>query len=207
MPDNWNIRCKNKITTGRNISLRNEFLRYFNAFDFSIFDSVSSVKMIEDHSKTVYHTVRFGGGLPKRGKPNTPPNVIKTSESRYVSQLLEAYSDNSGKKYSDIDSLDKEYKEDFDLQRERFYHAESLRNFSRDTVPEGTFDSLKDEIFQGVIDVCRAPYQDGYKKMRETLSQSAKLSLSQNPLITVTKIQDKQGICHHLANEDKINWV
>ncbi len=43
---------------------------------------------------------------------------------------------------------------DYLRQRERFYHAESLKNFARDTVPTGTFDALQDEIYHGVIDVC-----------------------------------------------------
>jgi hypothetical protein len=36
--------------------------------------------------------------------------------------------------------------------RERFFHAESLRNFSRDTLPPGEFEDLQEEFFDAVID-------------------------------------------------------
>jgi hypothetical protein len=39
-----------------------------------------------------------------------------------------------------------------DRAREDFYRAESLRVFSRATVPEGTFETLQDEVFSGVVD-------------------------------------------------------
>ena len=43
-------------------------------------------------------------------------------------------------------------KDHFRRQREAFYEAESLRVFARDSVPPGTFESLLDDIHDGVID-------------------------------------------------------
>ena len=96
---------------------------------------------------------------------------------------------------------------DFLRQRERFYHAESLRNFARDTVPEGTFSDLQDEVFHGVIDIAESGHADGFERMRATVAQAAQVSTMANPLASVTKSQDRQGICHQLANEDHLTWV
>ena len=91
--------------------------------------------------------------------------------------------------------------------RERFYHAESLRNFARDTVPEGTFDALKDEVYHGVVDVCEGAHPTGFERMRATVTQAAQVAVTSNPLAPATKAQDRQGICHQLANDDRLIWV
>jgi hypothetical protein len=91
-------------------------------------------------------------------------------------------------------------------QREYFYHAESLRNFARDTVPSGTFEDLQDEVHSGVVEVESAPHPDGLVRMNAVTQAAAQLPLSANGLINVTKVQDKRGICHQLANEDRLTW-
>src|SRR5690606_26867859 len=88
----------------------------------------------------------------------------------------------------------------FGRRRVAFYHAESLRIFARDTVPEGTFESLQDEIHAGVVDVCDASHSDGYERA------CAVTKAARNPLIARAKVQDREGICHQLANEDRLRW-
>src|SRR5690625_6684488 len=104
-----------------------------------------------------------------------PPKKIYKSEIRYIEQLFEAYSESRGEILTDIADLDDSLKEDFNRQRERYYHAESLRNFARDNVPPGTFDNLKDEIYHGVVDKCNIEYPIGLSRMSEKLRQTIKL--------------------------------
>ncbi|WP_306031273.1 ABC-three component system protein [Stappia sp. MMSF_3263] len=207
--ENWEKHCEKAITSTEKIPLIGDFEVYFDAFDFSIFTSKSHVELIEDHSTTGYHAVRFGGGLPPRPNPDKPPATPAQMESRYIRQLLNAYGDHLGAPMSDPVALDAHapIKRDFLRQRERFYHAESLRNFARDTVPKGTFAALQDEVCHGVIDICEGHHLNGLERMRATMTQAAALSLTANPLSSVTKKQDCQGICHQLANEDRLTWV
>lgn len=210
LKENWDRHCKNRITSTKEIYLSGSLLSYVDSFDFSIFSSKSHVELIEAHSRTGFHAVRFGGGLPARPDPETPPPVLATSESRYVRQLLDAYGDHLGSPIKDMSALVAQggmLERDFRRQRERFYHAEALRNFARDTVPEGTFDKLKSEIYHGVIDVTDSPHPNGYDRMRATVTQASSVALTANPLASVTKSQDRQGICHQLANEDRLKWV
>ena len=206
---NWNDHCRQKITTTKTIELEGDFLAYVESFDFSIFSSKSHIELIEAHSHTGFHAVRFGGGLPARPRPDAPPTEPAASESRYIRQLLAAYEDHLGTAVENLAALKahQSLENDFFRQRERFYHAESLRNFSRDTVPEGTFDDLQDEVFHGVIDVAEGGHTDGFKRMRATVTQAAQVSITANPLASVTKSQDRQGICHQLANDDRLLWV
>lgn len=209
LKENWDGHCKSGITSTKEIELSGSLLLYVDSFDFSIFSSKSHVELIEAHSHTRFHAVRFGGGLPTRPSPEEPPVDPTSSESRYIRQLLDAYGDHLGNHIPDINALvaHSMLEKDFCRQRERFYHAEALRNFSRDTVPEGTFDELQNEIYHGVIDITDSPHPNGYDRMKATVTQASSVALTANPLASVTKSQDRQGICHQLANEERLKWV
>lgn len=209
LKENWNGYCKNGITSTAEINLSGNLLSYVDAFDFTIFSSKSHVELVEAHSLTRFHAVRFGGGLPARPNPDAPPTVPMSSESRYIRQLLDAYADCLNSPLHDLDALvaHSEFEKDFRRQRERFYHAEALRNFARDTVPEGTFNDLQEEVYHGVVDVTDAAHASGYERMKATVAQASSISLTANPLASVTKSQDRQGICHQLANDDRLKWV
>ena len=49
----------------------------------------------------------------------------------------------------------------FRRARESFYCAEALRNFSRDTLPDGAFENLQKQIHDGVIDTAEAEHACG----------------------------------------------
>ncbi len=144
------------------------------------------------------------------GQQQTHPRQNRTpDESRYIRQLLDAHGDHLGASCGHARRCETDpcARQDFLRQRERFYHAESLRNFARDTVPEGTFDALKDEVYHGVVDVCEGTHANGFERMRATVTQAAQVAVTSNPLAPAMKAQDRQGICHHLANDDRLTWV
>lgn len=205
----WEKQCRHEITSTADVALAGPLLVHFDAFDFSIFGFRSVLELIEQHATTRYHSVRFGGGLPTRPAMAGPPTQHGEHESRYIRQLLDAYGDHLGDRLSDVAALvphDGMHR-DFVRQRERFYSAEALRNFSRDTVPDGTFDALQEEVFQGVVDVCEGTHGSGFDRMRATVSQAATVVSTSNPLAPATRVQDRQGICHQLANEDRLEWT
>jgi hypothetical protein len=207
--ENWDKHCRKEVTDKQEISLEGDFLIYVLAFDFSIFEAKTALEVIEDHKGCPLHTARFGGGLPCRPDPDAPPEEIAPTESIYVGQLLRAYADHTKKPVLDVAALKawSKLNEHFGRQRVAFYHAESLRVFARDSVPEGTFESLQDEIHAGVIDVCEANHADGYERVCAVTKEARNLPITSNPLITRAKVQDREGICHQLANEDRLKWT
>lgn len=209
MVENWEKYCLKEITSTAEIPLLGPLASYTEAFDFKIFSSKSLVELIEGHSKTPFHSVRFGGGLPQRPNTHSPPETPADIESRYIRQLLNAYGDYLGVSLITPSELDEhtQLKKDYLRQRERFYHAEALRNFARDNVPEGTFNQLQDEIYHGVIDIYEDTHDNGFARMKATIAQSVSVAATSNPLSTALKTQDRQGICHQLANEDRLNWT
>lgn len=207
--ENWAAYCQTKISSTKSIPLTGELLAHFHTFNFGIFDSVTPVSLIEQHSTTPFHAIRFGGGLPARALPGAPPDDVQPSESRYIEQLYEAYSESVGQTVSSPDHLAEHpaLEKHFLRQRERFYSAESLKNFARDSVPDGTFEALQKEALHGVADVCEAAHANGMVRMTETLNQALMLSFASNPLVTAIQTLDKQGICHQLANDNELIWV
>lgn len=206
---NWDKHCRKKITDTTEVVLDGAFATYVGEFDFSIFDSKTALQLVEDHRSCPHHAIRFGGGLPNRPEPNDPPAEIAPTESRYVEQLLGAYADHTKKPVPDIGSLRPwpTLGEHFGRQRVAFYHAESLRIFARDSVPDGTFESLQNEIHAGVIDTQDGDHADGYRRVCAVTKAARDLQLTSNPLITRAKPQDRDGICHQLANEDRLRWT
>ena len=203
--NNW---PEDGITSTATIPLIGSLRAHFESFNFSIFSSKSSVELIAGHSNTPFHAVRFGGGLPQRPEPDTPPEEIQPHESRYVAQLMEAYGEHLRKPLDRTElSVNLELTEHFQRQRELFFHAESLRGFSRDTMPTGIYEDLQNEVYHGVIDVCINQYENGYYRVKATLSHAAIVDTSTNPLSSAVKVQDKQGICHQLSNDDRLIWV
>lgn len=204
----WNDWCADSITTKKFIELSGGFAEFVNGVDFSIFQHKPRSEVVEDHRQTPYYVIRFGGGLPKRPAPESPPLKPSKEESRYISQLFEAYSDSENVTVaaSNIASFPK-LKAHYSRQREAFFHAESLKNFARDSVPDGTFKALQTEIHCGVVDTCDADHDHGFARMKAVIDRANSIQLTENGLIQVTKIQDRHGICHQLANQDELIWV
>ena len=207
--ENWDKHVRRAITDKQEVPLEGAFLAYVEAFDFSIFDSKTALQVIEDHRHCPCHSSRFGGGLPNRPTAEKPPLAIAPTESRYVAQLLAAYADHKKQPVPDAKSLKAwpKLNSHFGRQREAFYHAESLRVFARDSVPAGTFESLQDDIHSGVVDVCEAEHADGYERVKQVTQAARELHLTSNALLTCSKPKDRDGICHQLANEDRLLWT
>lgn len=208
LSDKWDDWCANSITSTQSVELSGEFAKFVDQVDFSIFQYKPRHEVIEDHRETPYFVIRFGGGLPQRPAPVAPPAEPAAQESRYIRQIYEAYSDKEKKVVGaeNINSYPK-LEAHYGRQREAFFHAESLKNFARDSVPEGTFEALQFEIHSGVVDTCDEEHDHGLARMKAVIDRANSIQLTENGLIQVTKVQDRQGICHQLANEDEFTWV
>ena len=206
----WDKHCREQITDTGEIKLEGALKAYLDAFDFTIFKPLSVVEMIAVHSKTPYYIRRFGAAnIPARPKPALPPAAVQATESRYVQQLLQAYTDHLKVPVTDVKELANwpEIEQHFNRAREVFYHAESLRNFARDSFDAGMFDAVSEEIFHGTVDTYGMKYPDALERVRSTVTQAGNLSPNCNVLCVRVQIQDKHGICHHLANANRFIWV
>jgi hypothetical protein len=177
--------------------------------DFSIFKSTLIDDIVQQHKKTPYHVGRFGEDLPKRPSPDLPTDVLGEHETRYITQLMKVYEE----KYPGVAFTPKvalshdRLGEHFRRQREDFFSAESLRAFARDAVPEATFTSLQEEVYAGVVDIAELDYSSGMMRLASVLSAAGALNVTANVLLSVTRTHDRKGMCHQLANSDRLIWL
>jgi hypothetical protein len=201
----------NLLNTGKKeIALLGGLREYVEAFDFGIAKDVPPSKIIEEHRETRYHAARFGGGLVRLPPDKVDvPAEIAAKETRFVEQLLQAYSDHASRELC-VNDLQKHLrlKQHFDRQRNHFYLAEELRNFTRDNIPEeGCFERLQDAIFDGVVDTAEGEHANGYERLKKTIAIARTIQIDSHPLKECLEGYHRSGVCHQLANEDRLIWV
>lgn len=203
----WDQMISTEITTLK-IELSGDFLKYVEAFDFRIFKVPSPRWTVDQHRKTRYYNGRFGGGLPPRPKPESPPGEIAENEKTYVDRLLEAYAEHKGIESLGVGDLPKwkNLNGHLNRSREAFFDAEGLRVFVRDLTEPGTFAALQDQIYDGVVDTKDKPHSDGYECVVAVTEQAQSLSLDAHPLNKVALPTTRRGVCHQLANDGKLVW-
>lgn len=206
--EDWAKAIEGKISTKEKFPLQDDLATYFEEFDFSIFSAPHPLKVIDEHKETPFYPARFGGGLPERPKPSGPPEEVESHEIRYTGKLLEAYGEHLGKPISQPSHLTgrKSILDHFRRARESFYHAEAFRVFVRDKTTSGTFESLQDEIYDGVVDTCDQKFDDGFARVNAVTDRATNLPLDAHPLNKATFVKDRKGICHQLANDDRLTW-
>ncbi|MER3389762.1 MAG: hypothetical protein RJQ01_06980 [Microcella sp.] len=179
------------------------------SLDFSIFQSLELNEMLDVHRKTPYHAARFGASLPARPPVGQAPETPSPVEATYVKKLVDVYNEQDPASCFDADSVTTHAKYGPHLQRQReaFYSAEALRLYARDAVPDGTYELLQDDLHTGVIDTAEADHPSGLHRLRAVLTQSGQLDLGAHTLISMSNLKDRQGICHQLANAEKLTWV
>ena len=211
--NNWDSYCKNGITKTEAIDLDDAFTAYIKAFDFSIVSTYPMSKIIDEHIHTVYGSIRFGGESVHVGEVLAPEDCFEKDEMKYITALLEAYSDELGVRIDTVEAL-KAYSKffaHFGRQRKDYYSAETIRRFVRDTLTDGKqFDVLKTEIYDGIIDVHEKDYENGYKRLVADLAQAVQVNTSKSLLdskLNCVGNSVRKGVCHMLVNDGKIRWV
>lgn len=209
---NWDDKCKREISDRIEIALDDNFLKYIEQFDFSIFACHTMNAIIEEYRATDYFFFRFGSPTPPtRPAALLPPDEIDPIETKYVEKAKRAYALSEHLNPSeDICAISSAAQRFINSQRKIFYVAESLRQYAHRIYPDDeVFDSLKEEVFSAVSDTVEMRNLDPLSKLRITLTTAAAANTSANPLdyqLHVVKNDDRKGICHHLVNESKIEW-
>lgn len=214
--DAWAKCCATQIAKGRRIGLVGELAKYVEEFDFSCVTYKPIREIIEEHAQTTYAAQRFGGGLrPQFPDDMEPPSKPARDEARYVEHLLAAYADKLGRDKITLQDLADyaELREDYDRQRIRFYSTETLKRFAREALPPGcqkrmTFETLQDDVYYALVDaVMDRSHADAVERLVRAISIATNVQLDSHVLARYLSTKSRQGICHHLANEDKLCWV
>lgn len=206
----WATQCRTKITSKHAVELVGSLRDHVDSFDFSIIRVVQPHELIEQHGRTKYHARVFGLRLVERPAVPPPPEAIAAHETRYVTQLYEAYQDHLGTPVaSPFDFAGNRRLETiFRHARISFYSAEALEAFVRDAMPpDSPYGSLIQEFYDGLLMTVLSEYPDGLARMLKTIDTATGLALGGHILAPLVEQLDRVGICHQLANDDRIAWV
>jgi hypothetical protein len=207
--DGWDEHCASKITSTGTIALTGAFLQHAADFDFSIFKAKQPLTLIEEHRETRYHLVVFGAPLLDRPLPPTPPSQVAPSENGYIAQLHEVI--------GDVLAISVAAEADFahslpmmrlyNRSRITFYSAEGLKELARDQMANAAFfDSLLDAFENGLYHSYTNSQIKGLPRLQATVTAAQSLQLGGHVLNNHTTPNDREGVCHHLANIDRIKW-
>ncbi len=206
---NWKKHCEDAITSTKKVKLAGIFREYVSAFDFSIISDKTLLQMLEIHRQTPYYHHRFGGGLPLRPENQKPPESFADIEAVYIQKLFNAYADFLQKDTCELADIEdnvglKKHLRDARIQ---FYCAESLHNFSRDYLEAGEFERLQDDIFVGIENIILAEHTHGLERVKKAVQEAFKIQIDSHPLKDRLEMRDRAGICHQLANNNKLAWA
>ena len=208
---NWKKYCEKKITSKQKILLTGDFKKYVEAFDFAIIKDKTVLEMLAIHrsNASYYHNLRFGGGLPARPENEKPPESIAEIEAVYIQKLLNAYAEFLQKESCNMDEVEKHDKLKRHLRDARihFYCAESLQKFSRDCLDFGEFERLQNNIFTAIINIIDAEHPHGYSRVISAIQEAFSVQIDSHPLKERLESMDRAGICHQLANNNKLSWA
>ena len=212
--DQWDTSCKTKLTSSP-IPMTAELEAYIKQFDFSIVKTKSMLEVINEHRSTAFYAFRFGGGLTvKRDRRITVPDIAEKYEAIYIQKILQAISEKEGCVITSLDDLSSRYPmyiRAIKIQRERFYSAENLKVFaSTYLLSDEYFKDLCNDIYYGIFDYLEMAYANGYDRLLSVMAHVAQIDLAHNLLSKYDLVhpQDRQGICHQLANEkDDFVWT
>ncbi|WP_394189203.1 ABC-three component system protein [Pseudoalteromonas atlantica] len=205
----WDKKCKDKITTTKSVSLEGDFLKFVeHDVDFTIFDQIPQLRLIELHKNhTPYYIRRFGALEFDRPAPATPPNDIQSNELKYIEELLKAI-ESIESQVSSVDNLEAfpEFLMELKSARKNFYSAESLEKFSRDSMPPDTYENLLEDCYEAISSLVLMVHNNGWDKYLAISNHVTQVSFSSHPLNLYMSIRDKKGACHQLVNKGSLKW-
>ncbi|MDH7794609.1 MULTISPECIES: ABC-three component system protein [unclassified Beijerinckia] len=205
--DNWDKYCREKIQKDP-VELTVELKDHINKFPFSIFRAKQPQALLEEHQQTPYHLTVFGAPLIQRPKPPQPPSAVAPGENQYVAQLLTVVAKDLGQPVSGLaDFLHSDkHRKLFDRSRLTFYCAEGLKELARDQMADkGYFDMLFDEFSDGLYHWYTGS-PDGYDRLVSTIKAAQSLQLSAHALTPHVVPNDREGMCHQMANDGRVEW-
>ena len=205
---NWPKYCADKIAKDP-VKLSPELTAHINAFDFSIFRAKQPQQLINEHAQTRYHLAVFGLPLINRPAPPSPPSTVAPQETLYVTQLYAVIAERLGVDVASVaDSAQSPAMQKlFDRSRITFYSAEGLKELARDQMADATFfDTLLGHFRDGLFHAYTTSGQTGLARLQNTVQASQSLQLGGHVLEPHATPNDREGVCHHLANDGSIDW-
>jgi hypothetical protein len=149
------------------------------------------------------------GLIPDEAPPGITPDAIQEEEMIYVNQLRQIYSETTGVDFASADDVlaHFEHGDHLRLQRTRFFEAASFIRFHRDNTEPDALRVFQGDVYHGVIDVYDEAHASRLHRVNAVMKHAGATQVAL--LGRLTRVQVRQGMCHHLVNEKKgrLKWI
>lgn len=78
--------------------------------------------------------------------------------------------------------------------------------YARESIAGDTYEELQDDVLTNLIEVAAIDYPSGWDRLQQVLKASGQMTLTGSPLLHLFRNSQRQGMCHQLANVDKLHW-
>jgi hypothetical protein len=82
-----------------------------------------------------------------------------------------------------------------------------LKEFARDATRPGTFEGLQEDVLHAITPVLYDDHALAFHLVNAALRTAALMPPASNAIYSVADTRDKQGVCHQLVNEGRIDWI
>lgn len=205
----WEKYCSKAITAKVPVALTGKLKSHIESFNFGIFHAKQPHELIDEHSKTPYHLTVFGAPLINRPPPPTPPSAVTATENGYILQLFSVIAEQLGVPVTATAdfSNNPEMWRLFNRSRVTFYSAEGLRELARDQMADAVFfETFLQHFADGLFHTCTRDWPSGLCRLQATVQAAQSLQLEAHVLTPHATPNDREGVCHHLANNGDIIW-
>jgi hypothetical protein len=207
--ENWDKSCAAEITAKVTVALTGKLKSHIETFDFGIFHAKQPHELIDEHSQTPYHLTVFGAPLINRPPPPAPPSTVAAIENVYISQLFAVIAERLGIPVNAIADLSSnpDMWRLFTRSRLTFYSAEGLKELARDQMADaGFFETFLQHFVDGLFHTYTKEWPSGLSRLQATVQAARSLHLEGHVLTPHATPNDREGVCHHLANNSAIIW-
>ncbi|OKJ70200.1 hypothetical protein AMK31_37100 [Streptomyces sp. TSRI0107] len=200
---------KDKLVTRLTDDQRSAVRDLAAATDFAMFECVDLDEMLELHKTTPHWADRFPFAPFDQGPMEmVPPPQYSADETRYVERLVDVYRERYPGTIDSLEHVPSVQEADEHLKRQRvaFYAAEALRVFARDATKPAYFERVKQDVYDIVVEVAARSYPDGWERHGAVMEAAGTVQLTPTALVPFVEPKARKGVCHHLANEERLTW-
>lgn len=204
--DKWDAACASKIVTGQKIAIDAALQSVIEAFDYTAIYKVTVDEMMADPAIKPLLFAKWGadpGDYPR----GVVPTDVTIDELKYVRALVDAYGEREGAAFADANAVFANATHGSDLRdhRERYFEADAFQKFYRDSTSPEVIATFRKDIHFGVKAKLKESAADTLARVDAVMSHVATVTPA-GPLSKYAYVPVRQGVCHHLVNDDEMSW-
>jgi hypothetical protein len=202
----WEETCSKKIVKEKILPLDQALMDVIHAYPFHEIHKVTIDELMDDPGVIPLLVDRYGAD-PGHYPPGTVPATIGQDELKYLRALVDAYGERENMTFANHEAVFAHtiHGPDLRVHRECYFEADAFQKFYRDNTSPKIIETFRKEIHFGIKDRLKTPTPDTLARVEAVMLQAAIVSPA-GPLAKYAYVPVKQGVCHHLVNDNEISW-